>query len=142
MDPNIVRSGIPRVNLWSVNNYPPRHSWSNCWPTIIGMPCNNYSTIFQNVQCQDEVNSSHTNNVFSREIINVICLSEFTNFCNMCQYYVWTLNGRPFRFIWSRSTAFLGAMRKSIFIVASGWKELWQTTIACYDRFARGCANR
>ena len=56
------------------------------------------------------INSFHTDPVFSCQNVNVVCLSDFAQFCNFFQHFELKIKERSFRIIWSRSTAFLDAL--------------------------------
>ena len=57
------------------------------------------------------LNSFNTNPVFSRQIVNVVCLCDFIQFCNFWQTFEWRLKERrPCWSIRSRAKAFLGAI--------------------------------
>ena len=54
------------------------------------------------------LHSFHHHPGFSHSNINVVCLFDFLQFCNLCQNFEWRLNERLLRIIWSWSTVYLG----------------------------------
>ena len=81
--------------------------------------------------------SLYTDPVFSRHNANVVCLSDIAQYWKFCQHIEWRLKKRPFRIIWTRSTAFLGrapprACRGNLLTQSSfGVERVKQQTMQC-----------